>query len=1158
MAVIPTKYHMERSLNWHGVPVLAVGRIQLVRGKNDTQVRSFSIEIHAPADLINSLPLDSSRPEFHPSSARMSYMSTRFVGESAGVWRKALSMIRGRKVEVSGPEKYAWKHPRVQALLTPSEPSERVTASELAALFELESGALPNTNFTANVSEMGDRRTSDVNRTFMAFLKPVLQVVHPKDPEGVLRSVINSNAFQQKFLWPHLNLSTFLLDSPFFAGMISSYKSAVAEGKSALHPDARRAAKQRAVQLLSLVAPHFPYAVIQELFQCCDRAVLNARLHAAHNGGGAYEEKKEKRLYKSRVPVQTLLHFREFRSRDDVVTTVAYTRADKTKTVEKWQLQEGVQDLMRKYFRECKLLGVDKPISPSAFEKIFYNGEYINKTARTCVCHQDLFYGTENFEAIEISIISVTDSLCDHVAKLSSNNTAGQICIPLATSHGVTSFGLQAIHGLRASLLAMLNRISTYFRTDFNVHAQLDSPCATHCIRYALSSSGDPRFQSACSHEHSMLCGDCNLAVHFFKDLQLLLASAVNLSVLKPADVDRLTFALEECEAHFSKYVSHRVRTIHQNSAPGLEIALMGYTEAFIIMDYMNKWLPFEHRATTSDAFGQAGESVHGATVYVRALPDTAKRMIAAGDVEDARRFLRELPVDTAGDINRWYVLLGSANDHKQDQWHAASVTEATLKIVQELEPQVDLARLRFDHATCYHGTLYWLLLSIMEKASGIKVTEVGMNESGEGKDETDSSFNTAKAYVKRLVHNGLDANTAVEFIAALNTSEGIVGMIARVIEIVRPVPSIEVGTLDQITRFSHIRHEDDGLRCWEQYDIGPGRLFTCAELKKLVKVQLPETTELRSYPPQEDTNLCMPLRPIAALSSRDADQDVLKAINAVSAPQKQLRLDQVTSWFSRRYSKYVLEAKNARVNAELERALTSRASNASVVTSVVTDMVQEVLKRPISQSSWLQSEVAEMEIDTPEVVDQEPEPTTSGAQSGVAEMTDRREGRLEAAQRKQTATVEAASAKRKALYDMGREHFNQLQGLLAAGRMGVVKKLKVDSLKGLLMFFQDQSDEIPPGKKPEQLTAVMSHVREMPLGATAVTQTPASNVERQAVATAAIVSPIPVLPSQPEQRANITTSVTQDMDVDAVAEVSLSETEQNDLVLRFLEQFRV
>ncbi|KAK3279719.1 hypothetical protein CYMTET_12410 [Cymbomonas tetramitiformis] len=1061
----------------------------------------------------------------------MSYMSTRFVGESAGVWRKALSMIRGRKVEVSGPEKYAWKHPRVQALLTPSEPSERVTASELAALFELESGALPNTNFTANVSEMGDRRTSDVNRTFMAFLKPVLQVVHPKDPEGalalllsspefwfpfvdaesgllagVLRSVINSNTFQQKFLWPHLDLSTFLLDSPFFAGMISSYMSAVAEGKSALHPDARRAAKQRAVQLLSLVAPHFPYAVIQELFQCCDRAVLNARLHAAHNGGGAYEEKKEKRLYKSRVPVQTLLHFREFRSRDDVVTTVAYTRADKTKTVEKWQLQEGVQDLMRKYFRECKLLGVDKPISPSAFEKIFYNGEYINKTARTCVCHQDLFYGTENFEAIEISIISVTDSLCDHVAKLSSNNTAGQICIPLATSHGVTSFGLQAIHGLRASLLAMLNRISTYFRTDFNVHAQLDSPCATHCIRYALSSSGDPRFQSACSHEHSMLCGDCNLAVHFFKDLQLLLASAVNLSVLKPADVDRLTFALEECEAHFSKYVSHRVRTIHQNSAPGLEIALMGYTEAFIIMDYMNKWLPFKHMATTSDAFGQAGESVHGAT----------------------------------------------------DQWHAASVTEATLKIVQELEPQVDLARLRFDNAICYHGTLYWLLLSIMEKASGIKVTEVGMNESGEGKDETDSSFNTAKAYVKRLVHNGLDANTAVEFIAALNTSEGIVGMIARVIEIVRPVPSIEVGTLDQITRFSHIRHEDDGLRCWEQYDIGPGRLFTCAELKKLVKVQLPETTELRSYPPQEDTNLCMPLRPIAALSSRDADQDVLKAINAVSAPQKQSRLDQVTSWFSRRYSKYVLEAKNARVNAELERALTSRASNASVVTSVVTDMVQEVLKRPISQSSWLQSEVAEMEIDTPEVVDQESEPTTSGAQSGVAEMTDRREGRLEAAQRKETAAVEAASAKRKALYDMGREHFNQLQGLLAAGRMGVVKKLKVDSLKGLLMFFQDQSDEIPPGKKPEQLTAVMSHVREMPLGATAVTQTPASNVETQAVATAAIVSPIPVLPSQPEQRANITTSVTQDMDVDAVAEVSLSETEQNDLVLRFLEQFRV
>ncbi|KAK3279910.1 hypothetical protein CYMTET_12230 [Cymbomonas tetramitiformis] len=129
-----------------------------------------------------------------------------------------------------------------------------------------------------------------------------------------------------------------------------------------------------------------------------------------------------------------------------------------------------------------------------------------------------------------------------------------------------------------------------------------------------------------------------------------------------------------------------------------------------------------------------------------------------------------------------------------------------------------------------------------MEAATGIKVTEVGMNEAGEGKDETDSSFNTAKSYVRRLVNLGkLDAKTAADFIAALcfGTGVQIQGLVARVIDINRP-EHVEVGTLDQITRFSHVRLEEGGLRCWEQHQIGEGRLYTQAELKKLCKQALP------------------------------------------------------------------------------------------------------------------------------------------------------------------------------------------------------------------------------------------------------------------------------------------------------------------------------
>eukprot|EP00854_Cymbomonas_tetramitiformis_P006349 gene6349-7609_t len=613
--------------------------------------------------------------------------------------------------------------------MVPADQSETVmNPADLAAAFDLEKGALPhNSSFDMNVSEMGIRRTSDVTRTFLAFLQPVLKTVHPKDPEV-----------------------------------------------------------------------------------------------------------KQKQRYKSRISIESLTHFRQFKSRDDVVTKVAYTRADKTQTVEKYLLQDSVQALCQKYLRECAILQV-KPISTSAFEKIFYLGEYVNKTARTCVCHQDLFYGTENFEAIESFILFITDTLIERVTSLLRSNAGVDPVIPLVTPRGMTTGHASAIKGLQESLLGMLKRVSTYYRTDFNVHLQDESTCATHCIPYGLSSPTDLRFQRTCSHEHSMSCPDCNLSIHFIEELQCLLKSASNISALSAPDLERLIFTLEECEAHLSKYIGHRVRTVHQNAVPGKEIAGMRYTEAYLIMDYMNKWLPLKHMATTSDAFGQAGESVHGATVYVHALPEHVKQTIASGELEDPQQYLRELPVDADGDINRWYVLLGALNDHKQDQWHACSMLEATLTLVKQSEPQVESARLRFDNATCYHGTLFWLMVSIMENATGIKVSEVGMNEPGEGKDETDSSFNTAKAYVKRLVNLGkIDAKTAAEFIGALNTGHGVEGMLSRVVEINRPNMPTDLGTLDQITRFSHFRHEEMGLRCWEQYDIGEGRLFSHSELKKL------------------------------------------------------------------------------------------------------------------------------------------------------------------------------------------------------------------------------------------------------------------------------------------------------------------------------------
>ncbi|KAK3246905.1 hypothetical protein CYMTET_43576 [Cymbomonas tetramitiformis] len=75
------------------------------------------------------------------------------------------------------------------------------------------------------------------------------------------------------------------------------------------------------------------------------------------------------------------------------------------------------------------------------------------------------------------------------------------------------------------------------------------------------------------------------------------------------------------------------------------------------------------------------------------------------------------------------------------------------------------------------------------------------MNEAGEGKDGTDNTFNTSKSLVRREVALGVDATTAADFIRVLNSKDGVLGMIARVVTIHRPDTPYDVGTLENITR---------------------------------------------------------------------------------------------------------------------------------------------------------------------------------------------------------------------------------------------------------------------------------------------------------------------------------------------------------------------
>lgn len=47
-----------------------------------------------------------------------------------------------------------------------------------------------------------------------------------------------------------------------------------------------------------------------------------------------------------------------------------------------------------------------------------------------------------------------------------------------------------------------------YLKADYKLHVLDESPCADHCIRFALSSA-DVQYKSTCEHEHTMQCDRC-------------------------------------------------------------------------------------------------------------------------------------------------------------------------------------------------------------------------------------------------------------------------------------------------------------------------------------------------------------------------------------------------------------------------------------------------------------------------------------------------------------------------------------------------------------------------------------------------------------------------------------------------------------------------
>ncbi|GMT08034.1 hypothetical protein PENTCL1PPCAC_30208, partial [Pristionchus entomophagus] len=150
-----------------------------------------------------------------------------------------------------------------------------------------------------------------------------------------------------------------------------------------------------------------------------------------------------------------------------------------------------------------------------------------------------------------------------------------------------------------------------YLKTDFRMHLKMDSHCIDHCYVHSLSDPSDKIFQyEGKQHSHTVRCPRCEMMDFCINEIKSL--------------IERLNDSMKDCDASKKTVAEMKIR-MEQNVAKIIDmkkhLVRAGYTdlertrlinelnngEAFVTMDFAQKFLPMYKWESQSKYFGKRG-----------------------------------------------------------------------------------------------------------------------------------------------------------------------------------------------------------------------------------------------------------------------------------------------------------------------------------------------------------------------------------------------------------------------------------------------------------------------------------------------------------------------------------------------------------------------
>ncbi|KAK2568855.1 hypothetical protein P5673_006904 [Acropora cervicornis] len=165
-----------------------------------------------------------------------------------------------------------------------------------------------------------------------------------------------------------------------------------------------------------------------------------------------------------------------------------------------------------------------------------------------------------------------------------------------------------------------------------------------------------------------------------------------------------------------------------------------------------------------------------------------------------------------------------------RDWFSVLSILESLLITVRSSNAKVKKAYLKSDEAGCYHNSQVIVAARDVGERVGVSLQRYDFSEPQSGKDVCDRILCPLKGAIRRYCNEGHDVLTASDMHKALK-ERPVQGCTASVCHVNETKKGIDIKKLQQFSAMHDFSYQQDGLRVWKAFQVGPGKLITWDEI---------------------------------------------------------------------------------------------------------------------------------------------------------------------------------------------------------------------------------------------------------------------------------------------------------------------------------------